>query len=286
MGILTLFDPFFRIKRFTIALIVFLILLVLLLTIGWKWAGKSKKERDARLIRGAILALAFGPGIAFAEGVTLMPLLLAVIMMFVSPYGFSLATFVILPVVNTIIFLISWGLFTLLLTKDQTLATGGLNPFRRVILWVESLLALIFFGWLWYLVVPNPVTANYYDFINMLSSKFQFNLPGRLDEILYLAVIVIFFALLTFFSVWLYYRLARWVAGKNIVFVIGFLLVSLALGWQLWPHACDTHESFTDIPNRTCTCRGISFHYYPIMVMDASSVDFCVGIESPVLGNP
>ncbi len=286
MGILTFFDPFFRIKRFTIALIVFLILLVLLLTIGWKWAGKSKKERNTRLIRAAILALAFGPGIAFADGVALMPLLLAVIMMFVSPYGFSLATFVILPVVNITIFLISWGLFTLLLTKDQSLATGGLNRIRRVILWVETLLAMIFFGWLWSLVLPNPITGSFYDFVNSLSSKYNFNFPGRMDTILYLAVIVILFAFLTFLSVWLYYRLARWVAGRNIVIVLGFLAASLFLGWQLWPRACDTHESFTDTPNKTCDCRGISFQYYPILVWDASSVDFCVGIESPVPGNP
>lgn len=233
-------------------------------------------------MRAAILALVFGPGIAFTDGVSLMPLLLAVIMMFVSPYGFSLATFVILPVVNITIFLISWGLFNLVLSKDKSLATGGLSPFRRVILWVETLLSLIFFGWLWSLVLPNPVTANYYDFINMLSSKYQFNLPGRMDVVLYLVVIVILFAILTFLSVWLYYRLARWMAGRNIVIVLGFLVASLFLGWQLWPHACDTHESFTDTPNKTCDCRGISFHYYPILVWDASSVDFCVGIEMPL----
>lgn len=275
MDILNFFEPFFRIRRYTVALIVFLILLVLLLTIGWKWAGRGKKERNVRLWRSAILALAFAPGLGFADGVKLMPLLLALIMMFVAPYGSPL-------VVDIVVFLISWGLFFLVLKKDQSLAARGLSPLRRVILWAELLLSLLFFGWLWSLVVPIPVTGAVYDFVNMLSSSFQFNLPGRLDEILYLAVLVILFAALTWLSVWLYYRLARWMAGKNMMLVLGFLLVSLFLGWQLWPHACDTHESFTDTPNQTCTCRGITFRYYPVMVWDASSVDFCVGIENPV----
>lgn len=275
MGILTFFEPFFRIRRYTVALIVFLVLLVFLLTIGWKWAGRSKNERKVRLIRAAILALIFTPGLGFADGVKVLPLLLALIMMFISPFGSPL-------VVDILALLIGWWIFFMVLKKDKNLAANGVSPVRRVILWAEFILALMFFGWLWSLVLPIPVTGTVYDFVNMLSSKYQFNLPGRLDDILYLAVFVLLFALLTFLSIWLYMRLARWIARKHIVIVMGFLLISLFLGWQLWPRACDTHESFEDLPNKTCDCRGITFRYYPIMVWDASSVDFCLGIEMPV----
>jgi hypothetical protein len=61
-----------------------------------------------------------------------------------------------------------------------------------------------------------------------------------------------------------------------------FIVLSLLLGWLLWPTPCDTHESFIDVPNRTCNCIGVTFSYYPPFVTDAASVDYCLGWEEPV----
>lgn len=68
--------------------------------------------------------------------------------------------------------------------------------------------------------------------------------------------------------------------GALALLVAGTLAASAA--WVLWPVACDTHESFEDVPNRTCECRGWTVASYPPGVMDAAESEMCVGIERPV----
>jgi hypothetical protein len=131
-------------------------------------------------------------------------------------------------------------------------------------------------------VLAIPVVHYFFDLYNKISSRFDFRDPFRLDEILYLFCMAFLVALATYACVWLYYRAARWTAGKGWFIVILFLVISLALGWFLFPASCDTHESWEDKPNRTCDCVGVSFRYYPVMIMDASTIDYCLGLETPV----
>ena len=70
-------------------------------------------------------------------------------------------------------------------------------------------------------------------------------------------------------------RLARASSPGFVVAVLGALL----LGWLLYPTSCDEHESFVDLPNKTCSCLGTTLAYYPQGVYDGTEVDYCVGLE-------
>jgi hypothetical protein len=273
---------FFTRSSFIAPFILYLVLTILLLTLGWRWAGKLHNPRSTRRLRAFLLALVFTPAMAFMDGATFLPFLLAVFIMIVSPFGISLATALILPVVNILTLLAGWGLFYLILQKDNMLAKGNPGGIRSVILWGEVLLGYAFFWWVWSLALAVPVVHYYYLFSNELSSRYLFNFPGRLDEMLYLLTNTLLLTLATFACTWLYYRPARWSAEKSWLIVIAFLLLSLGLGWLLLPTSCDTHESWEDKPNRTCECSGITFPYYPIMITDATTIDYCLGWETPV----
>lgn len=61
------------------------------------------------------------------------------------------------------------------------------------------------------------------------------------------------------------------------------LIAACSLGWLLYPTSCDTHESFLDRPNKTCSCVGATMRYYPQGVYDATEVEYCIGLERPPL---
>ena len=71
--------------------------------------------------------------------------------------------------------------------------------------------------------------------------------------------------------------LARASLPGFVVAVLGAFL----LGWLLYPTSCDKHESFVDVPNRTCSCLGPTLAYYPQGVYDGTEVDYCIGLERP-----
>lgn len=54
---------------------------------------------------------------------------------------------------------------------------------------------------------------------------------------------------------------------------------ALVVAWVAVPVACDTHESWEDVPNVTCQCRGVELEYYPPGVSDGASTDYCLGLE-------
>ena len=266
---------FFTRSYFIAPFILYILLAVLLLTFGWRWAGKLRSPRSARLLRAGILALVIAPAFAFLDGITLLPFLLTVTIFFFSPGS-------AVPAPNLPALLASWGLFSLFLKKDPTAQQAGPGGVRSALLWTEVALAFAYFGYIWNLVLAIPVVHYFFDLYNKISSRFDFRDPFRLDEILYLFCMAFLVALATYACVWLYYRAARWAAGKGWFIVILFLVISLALGWFLFPASCDTHESWEDKPNRTCDCVGVSFRYYPVMIMDASTIDYCLGLETPV----
>jgi len=55
-----------------------------------------------------------------------------------------------------------------------------------------------------------------------------------------------------------------------------------ALAVVAFPTEVDRHESFVERPNERSSCRGFEFHHYPPDTFDASSVVYCVGLESPL----
>jgi hypothetical protein len=266
---------FFTRPYFIAPFILYIVLTILLLTLGWHWAGRLRSLRSTRLLRAGILALVITPAFAFMNGITLLPFLLTVTIFFFSPGS-------AVPAPNLLALLASWGLFSLFLKKDPTAQQAGPGGVRSVLLWTEVALALAYFGHLCNLALALPVVHYFFDFYNNFSSRFSFRDPFRLDEILYLFFMAFFVALATYACAWLYYRAAMWVAGRGWIVVILFLVLSLALGWLLAPASCDTHESWEDEPNRTCDCAGISFPYYPVMIMDASTIDYCLGWEKPL----
>jgi hypothetical protein len=273
---------FFTRSNFIAPFILYILLAVLLLTFGWRRVGKLHNPRSTRLLRAFILALVFTPAMAFMEGVTFLPFLLAVFIMIISPFGFSFSAALILPVVNILTLLAGWGIFHLILKKDHTLASGSPDGLRKWILWGEVLLGYAFFWWVWSLALPVPVVHYFYLFTNDLSSRYMFNFPGRLDQVLYMFCNTLLLTIAVFACTWLYYRAAHWASNRSWLIVILFLAIILGLGWILFPASCDTHESWEDKPNRVCDCTGITFPYYPVMITDATTIDYCLGWETPV----
>lgn len=83
----------------------------------------------------------------------------------------------------------------------------------------------------------------------------------------------------TFTTAYLYVILLKniWNNYKKYFFV--FVGLSIVLGWLLYPVSCDTHESFIDQPNKTCTCVGVILNWYLKGVFDGASVDYCIGLK-------
>ncbi len=108
---------FFTRSYFIAPFILYILLAVLLLTFGWRRAGKLHNPRSTHLLRAFLLALVFTPALAFMDGATFLPFLLAVFIMIISPFGFSLSTALILPVVNILTLLAGWGIFHLILNE-------------------------------------------------------------------------------------------------------------------------------------------------------------------------
>lgn len=77
---------------------------------------------------------------------------------------------------------------------------------------------------------------------------------------------------------WMAHALARRTASGLFV-VLGLLVVATVV---LFPTQVDRHESFVPRPNERSSCLGIEFRHYPPGTMDASSVDYCVGVERPL----
>ncbi len=200
---------FFTRSNFIAPFILYIVLSVLLLTLGWRRAGKMRNQRSTHRMRAFLLALVFTPALAFMEGATFLPFLLAVFIMVISPLGFSFSTALILPVVNLLTLLAGWGLFYLFLKNDSTIAKGSPGGIRKWILWGEVVIGYAFFWWVWSLALPVPVVHYFYMFINELSSRYMFNFPGRMDQVLYLLCNTLLLTLGTFTCTWLYYRAAR-----------------------------------------------------------------------------
>ena len=72
------------------------------------------------------------------------------------------------------------------------------------------------------------------------------------------------------------------VARRGRLVAAGCALVVVAAVWVLAPVVVDDHESFVDRPDRTATCSGWQFTYYPPDTSDADRLDYCVGVERPV----
>jgi hypothetical protein len=149
--------------------------------------------------------------------------------------------------------------------------------------------SLIYFSRFWFLFLPVNVFAKLSWIFQTLHQVLHNLLPrARVpSSALFIPVYIIFlilFALIVWISVFIIYKLAKYIRARSWPVVIGFVFISLFLGWMLWPTACDTHESFTDIPNQICTCTGFTFSFYPPWVFaDGTSTDYCVGWERPIL---
>ncbi len=76
-------------------------------------------------------------------------------------------------------------------------------------------------------------------------------------------------------------RLAR---TSRRAFVLS-LIAACSLGWLLYPVSCDTHESFLDRPNKTCSCTGVTMSYYPEGVYDGTEIEYCIGLEKALAPN-
>jgi hypothetical protein len=158
------------------------------------------------------------------------------------------------------------------------------KSWKGVLLLSVTAASLIYFARLWFLFLPVNVLAR----LSWIFQTLHHLLPHAFvpSSVLLIPVYIIFiilFVLIVWISVSLFYRLAKYGRTKSWPVMIGFVVISLILGWLLWPTACDTHESFTDIPNRTCTCTGLTFLFYPPWVLaDGTSTDYCVGWERSV----
>ena len=170
---------FFTRSYFIAPFILYILLAVLLLTFGWRRAGKLHNPRSTHLLRAFLLALVFTPALAFMDGATFLPFLLAVFIMIISPFGFSFSTALILPVVNILTLLAGWGIFHLILTKDRTLESGSPDGFRKWVLWGEVLLGYAFFWWVWSLALPVPVVHYFYLFTNESIQPLHVQFPGQ-----------------------------------------------------------------------------------------------------------
>lgn len=135
----------------------------------------------------------------------------------------------------------------------------GLPKGHIAFLLVTTVLAAIYFGKFWYLLLTNV------------------NFPWALDSGSIPASLLILFLSLVCGGLCALVIFAVWQTSKN-GFLIG-TVVTILLAWTLYPIACDSHESFVDQPNKVCDCSGLTLNYYPRGVMDYSETEYCIGLE-------
>jgi hypothetical protein len=142
----------------------------------------------------------------------------------------------------------------------------------------------VFFVRFWFLFLPVNILYRLFPVLQWIIGLLPRGGSSSAKIILVLALsIIIVLTLTAGVSTYLFYRLARVFWRRSWPLVTVFAILCLALGWMLWPTACDWHESFRDIPNRTCECTGFSFSFYPPWVLaDGATTDYCVGLERPI----
>jgi hypothetical protein len=157
------------------------------------------------------------------------------------------------------------------------------RPWKNWMIGLMTAAGFVFFARFWLLFLPVNVLGKLipvFEAIDRLLDHLR--LSGIWRMIPYLVAALLLFVITVGGSTHLYYRLASAARRSATPVMALFIVLSLFLGWLLWPTRCDTHESFHDIPNRTCNCIGLTFSFYPPFVFDASSVDYCIGWEQPV----
>ena len=133
---------------------------------------------------------------------------------------------------------------------------------RRVVWLLASILVGVYLWKFSYLLLTNA------------------NLPWHLHSGSSLAGVVA--ALLSFAAAVLCVLALAGLARASLPWFVVAVLGALFLGWLLYPTSCDTHESFLDLPNKTCSCLGTTLAYYPQGVYDGTEVEYCIGLERPV----
>jgi hypothetical protein len=164
---------------------------------------------------------------------------------------------------------------------QQGLSTN--RPWKNRTIRLMTAAALVCFARCWFLFLPVNVLGRLtpvFDAIDRLLRRL--GLSSRWIIPSYFIVFLLLLIVTVAGSTYLYHRLAS-VARRGTTPVMAlFIVLSLLLGWLLWPMPCDTHESFRDVPNPTCSCIGVTFSFYPPLVFDAASVDYCLGWEEPI----
>jgi len=167
--------------------------------------------------------------------------------------------------------------------KDKMLNKPACVSWKGFLLLGVTAASLIYFTRLWFLFLPVNIFTKYSWIFQALHRLFPHARPSSVIIFPVYTIFFIIFALIVWISVAIFYRLAKVVSTKSCQVMTGFVVLSLTLGWLLWPTACNTHESFTDIPNQTCTCAGLTFTFYPPWVLaDGTSTDYCIGWDQPV----
>ena len=72
------------------------------------------------------------------------------------------------------------------------------------------------------------------------------------------------------------------VARHSVRGLVALLAGLAAVVVVAFPTRIDRHESFVPQPNERSSCVGLTFRYYPPDTFDASSDDYCVGLERPL----
>ena len=72
------------------------------------------------------------------------------------------------------------------------------------------------------------------------------------------------------------------VASRSTWGLVALLAGLAAVVVVAFPTRIDRHESFVPQPNERSSCVGLTFRYYPPGTFDASSEDYCVGLERPL----
>ena len=153
---------------------------------------------------------------------------------------------------------------------------------QKTILWFSTIASLVFFGWFWLLFLPINVLGKMTPFFQWLGEM----LPNPVMTVLFFLLLALIYFGGVFVFTRIYYLAAKKSLNRSLPAFAVFVVITILLGFLLWPVPCDSHESFVDLPNRQCDCMGVTFEFYPPFVMDGSSIDFCMGWEIPVLDRP
>ena len=153
---------------------------------------------------------------------------------------------------------------------------------QKAILWFSTTASFIFLGWAWLLFLPINVFGKMTPIFEWLGEI----LPKPvMTAVFFLILALIYFGGVFVFTC-IYYWAAKKILEHSVPAFIVFVVITILLGFLLWPVPCDSHESFVDIPNKQCDCAGLTFEFYPPFVLDGSSIDFCMGLEIPVNSRP